>query len=153
MLHLVSHGFVPLTGPVSKTGTRSTGISVRATLVAVDTTLDRSAQFAKIADAAHRKAPGVRLPECVAELFTMGYTFPSGMTLTSFTILLSRIWFRYWGVLYFYILSRVRELMYFKFHSRITLPNNRLETDLRTGSRARWPRPFSAGVRHWPKRR
>ena len=62
MLHLAPHGFVPLTGPVRKTGTRSTGISVRTTLVAVDTTLDRSAQFAKIAEAAHRKARGGRLP-------------------------------------------------------------------------------------------
>lgn len=62
MLHLASHGFVPLTGPVRKTGTRSTGISVRATLLAIDTAQDRAAQFAKIAEAAHRKARGTRLP-------------------------------------------------------------------------------------------
>ena len=62
MLHLASHGFVPLTGPVRKTGTRSTGISVRATLIAVDTAQDRAAQFAKIAEAARRKTRGTRLP-------------------------------------------------------------------------------------------
>jgi hypothetical protein len=56
------HEYGPLTGPVRKTGTRSTGISVGATLVAVDTTQDRAAQFAKIAEASRRKARGARLP-------------------------------------------------------------------------------------------
>jgi hypothetical protein len=61
-LFRVSHEYGPLTGPVIKTGTRSRGISVKASLQLVNCAQDRTAQFAKISESARRKARGARLP-------------------------------------------------------------------------------------------
>ena len=62
MLFRASHEYGLLTGPVIKTGTRSSGVSVKAILQLVNCAQDRTAQFAKIAKAARRKARGARLP-------------------------------------------------------------------------------------------
>jgi len=62
MLFLESHGSVPLTGPVIKTGTRSSGRLVKAVLQFVNCAQERTGQFNKIAEAARRKARGPRLP-------------------------------------------------------------------------------------------
>ncbi len=60
LLLLASQGHVPWTGPVTKTGTRATGISVNAVLEFVDSSQDRAAQFAKIEEAVRRKAKVAR---------------------------------------------------------------------------------------------
>jgi hypothetical protein len=57
-----SHEYGPLTGPVIKTGTRSSDGSVKAILQLVNCTEDRAAQFSKITEAARRKAGRPRLP-------------------------------------------------------------------------------------------
>jgi hypothetical protein len=62
MLFLESHGSVPLTGPVIKTGTQPSGHSVKAVLQFVNCTQERTGQFSKVAEAARRKARGARLP-------------------------------------------------------------------------------------------
>ena len=62
MLYLEGHGHVPMTGSITKTGTKQKGISVRAEIEAVKHKHGRTGQFDKIHRAACRKADGDRLP-------------------------------------------------------------------------------------------